>query len=482
MSTGERGIPLWLALLPVAVLMLLLATSVYLFGDASSAGPNQIALLLAAGVAQLLGARLGWHVLQEAMAQGIGLAINACLILLMVGMLIGVWMLSGTAPALIYYGLALLDPGFFYPAACVICALVSVTIGSSWTTAGTVGLALIGISEVLGLSSAITAGAVVSGAYFGDKMSPLSDTTNLAPGVVGAELFEHVRHMTWTTLPALLIALILYSVLAWSTETAGTVSAGAVEAARAQIEAHFHLGVVPLLPLALLLAMAVRGVPAYPALAAGSLAGVLVALLYQPDAVLAFADPQRELAPAAALVRGVWSAMATGYELHSGNALLDELFSRGGMGSMLDTVWLIMSAMVFGASMERTGLLGRIVKSLMAGVQGTGSLVATTVGTCIGSNIITADQYISIVLPGRMFREEFARRGLHPVNLSRTLEDAGTMTSPLVPWNTCGAFMAATLGVATFAYLPYAFLNLLNPLIAIAWGVLGVGIRPASER
>jgi NhaC family Na+:H+ antiporter len=473
---NDRNIPLWLALAPVVALVLLLGTSVALFGDGSSGGPNQIALLLAAGVAQLIGRRLGWQALQEAMASGIGLAINACLILLMVGLLIGVWMLCGTAPSLIYFGLGMLEPHFFYPAACLICALVSLTIGSSWTTAGTVGLALVGIAQVMGLSPEVTAGAVISGAYFGDKMSPLSDTTNLSPGIVGAELFDHIRHMVWTTLPSLLLALLTYSVMAVLSD-ASALPDSAVEVTRTQLAAQFRLGVVPLLPLALLLGMAVRGVPAYPALAAGSFGGVLVAVFYQTDATLAFGDPEGTLSRAEGLLRGVWMAMASGYELHSGNEMIDKLLSRGGMGSMLTTVWLIMSAMVFGASMERTGLLARIVKSLLFGVRGTGSLIATTVATCISANIIAADQYMAIVLPGRMYRLEFERRGLHPVNLSRTLEDAGTMTSALVPWNTCGAFMAATLGVATFNYLPYAFLNLLNPVIAIVYGFLDIKIR-----
>jgi NhaC family Na+:H+ antiporter len=475
----DRDIPLWLALVPIVSLIVLLGGAVYLFGDGASSGPSQIALLLAAGVAQLIGAHLGWHALQEAMIRGIGLAMNACLILLMVGLLIGVWMLCGTAPSLIYYGLALLDPSFFYPAACIICAVISLTIGSSWTTAGTVGLALIGIAQVMGLSQAITAGAVISGAYFGDKMSPLSDTTNLAPGIVGAELFDHVRHMFWTTAPSLLIALALYTGLALASGE-HALSDSAVEATRAQLAEQFNLGIVPLLPLLVLLGLAVRGYPAYPALAAGAFAGVLVAVFWQPDAVLRFGDPEGVYSRAEGMARGVWMAMASGYVLQSGHEMIDQLLSRGGMGSMMRTVWLIMAAMVFGASMERTGLLARIVRTLLAGVKGTGTLIATTVATGVGTNIIAADQYMAIVLPGRMYRLEFARRGLHPVNLSRTLEDAGTMTSALVPWNTCGAFMAATLGVATTAYLPFAFLNLLNPLIAILYGVLGIKIRPGD--
>jgi len=476
---NEVTIPLWLALLPLLLLICLLALSVGLFSDNSSYGPNQIALLLAAGVAGLVGLRLGlhWSDIEHAMVEGITLALKACLILLAVGSLIGSWMLAGTAPAVIYFGLGILDPAWFYPAALLICALVSLSIGSSWTTAGTVGLALIGIAQIMDLSTAATAGAVISGAYFGDKMSPLSDTTNLSPAMVGVDLFVHIRHMAWTTGPSVVIALFLFAVMGLNAK-AGQAPASEINAARDLLEQNFTIGIPTLLPLVLLLALAMRKVPAFPAISIGALAGCVVALIWQPDLVRHFGDPDGSLSAWAASAKGLLMALADGFSIETGDTSLDELLSRGGMSSMLNTIWLIMSAMCFGGVMERTGLLQRIVDALMKGVRGTGSLITTTVLTCIGMNIIAADQYIAIVLPGRMYRLEFERRGLAPQNLSRTLEDAGTMTSALVPWNTCGAFMAATLGVPTLSYLPYAFVNLLNPITAIIYGITNFTIRP----
>jgi Na+:H+ antiporter, NhaC family len=358
--------------------------------------------------------------------------------------------------------------------------LVSLSIGSSWTTAGTVGLALIGIAQIMDLSTAATAGAVISGAYFGDKMSPLSDTTNLSPAMVGVDLFVHIRHMAWTTGPSVVIALALFAIMGLNAK-AGQAPASEINAARDLLAQNFTIGIPTLLPLALLLTLAMRKVPALPSISIGALAGCVVALIWQPDLVRHFADPDGTMSSGAASAKGLLMALADGFRIETGDAALDELLSRGGMSSMLNTIWLIMSAMCFGGVMERTGLLQRIVDALMSGVRGTGSLIATTVFTCIGMNIIAADQYISIVLPGRMYRLEFERRGLAPQNLSRTLEDAGTMTSALVPWNTCGAFMAATLGVPTLSYLPYAFVNLLNPVTAIIYGMTNFTITPLDK-
>ncbi len=435
-----------------------------------------------AGAASLVGLHLGiyWSDLEHAMVEGITLALKACLILLAVGSLIGSWMLAGTAPAVIYFGLGILDPAWFYPAALIICALVSLSIGSSWTTAGTVGLALVGIAQIMDLSTAATAGAVISGAYFGDKMSPLSDTTNLSPAMVGADLFVHIRHMAWTTGPSVIIALSLFAIMGLNAK-AGQAPASEINAARDLLEQNFTIGIPTLVPLALLLTLAMRKVPAFPAISIGALAGCVVALIWQPDLVRHFGDPDGTMSSWAASAKGLLMALADGFSIETGDTSLDELLSRGGMSSMLNTIWLIMSAMCFGGVMERTGLLQRIVDQLMKGVRGTGSLIATTVFTCIGMNIIAADQYIAIVLPGRMYRLEFERRGLAPQNLSRTLEDAGTMTSALVPWNTCGAFMAATLGVPTLSYLPYAFVNLLNPITAIIYGMTNFKITPLAK-
>jgi NhaC family Na+:H+ antiporter len=481
-NSRENPIPLLLALIPLLLLIAMLAGSVTLFGDSSSYGPNQIALMLAAGVASLVGLFLGnsWAELENAMVEGITLALKACLILLAVGSLIGSWMLAGTAPTVIYVGLGILDPSWFYPAALVICALVAVSIGSSWTTAGTVGIALMGIAQIMGLSGPITAGAVISGAYFGDKMSPLSDTTNLAPAIVGADLFVHIRHMVWTTGPSFLISLVLFSLIALNSETSQA-PLDSIETARSVLRSSYTIAWPTILPLALLLALAMRKVSAFPTIAIGALAGCVVALIWQPGVVQAFGNPDGDLPGWAGGVKALFMALADGFHIETGDESLDALLSRGGMSSMLNTIWLIMSAMCFGGVMEHTGLLQRIVDALLKGVHGTSSLITTTVLTAIGMNIIAGDQYIAIVLPGRMYRMEFARYGLAPQNLSRTLEDAGTMTSALVPWNTCGAFMAATLGVPTLAYAPYAFLNLLNPVIAIIYGITNFKITPLEE-
>lgn len=479
-DTAKREPSIGQALLPVLVLIGLLASSVYLFGDGSSAGPNQIALILAAGVGALVSLRNGytWKEIERGIVHGISLAMGAILILLVVGSVIGTWILAGVVPTMIYYGLMILTPSVFYAAACVICALVALATGSSWTTAGTVGVALVGIAAAQNLNLGMAAGAIISGAYFGDKMSPLSDTTNLAPAMAGTDLFTHIRHMLWTTVPSLTVALILFAV-------AGLVMPSPTDTAQLQdilvaLRERFVLGPHLLLPAALVIFLVIRKMPAFPALLIGALTGCVFAMIFQPAAVLGLAG---EGVPntLVGLFKGAWIALFDGYSIESGNAALDELLSRGGMSSMLSTVWLILSAMMFGGVMETTGLLQKIAAGILSMVRGTGSLIAATLATAFGSNVIASDQYIAIVLPGRMFRAEYRRRGLHPKNLSRSLEDAGTLTSPLVPWNTCGAFMAQTLGVATFVYAPFAFFNIINPLIAAVYGFTGFTIERIPE-
>jgi NhaC family Na+:H+ antiporter len=463
------------ALFPVIVLVGLLASSVALYGDGSSAGPNQIALILAAAVGALVALRNGytWKEIQDGIVHGISLATGAILILLVVGSVIGTWILAGVVPTMIYYGLQLLTPSVFYAAACVICALVALATGSSWTTAGTVGVALVGIATAQNLHLGLAAGAIISGAYFGDKMSPLSDTTNLAPAMAGTDLFTHIRHMVWTTAPSIIIALVLFAIAGFVMPTPA--DAGNLGEMLTALRAEFSIGPHLLLPAVLVIGLVIKRVPALPALLIGALTGCVFAVIFQREAVLAFVG-DAELSTGVALVKGAWTSLFDGFTLESGNAALDELLSRGGMSSMLSTVWLILAAMTFGGVMETTGLLQRIAASILSMVRGTGSLIAATLGTAIGANVIASDQYIAIVLPGRMFRAEYRRRGLDPKNLSRSLEDAGTLTSPLVPWNTCGAFMASTLGVATVAYAPFAFFNLLNPLIALIYGFTGFSI------
>jgi Na+:H+ antiporter, NhaC family len=523
------------ALIPVLFLVGLLFASVQLYGDNSSSGPNQIALILAAGIAVLIGIKNGfsWKQIEAGIVQGISTALGAMLILLAVGSLIGTWILSGTVPTMIYYGLELINPQYFYPIACLVCAIVSVSIGSSWTTASTIGLALIGIAGPLGMSLEITAGAIISGAYFGDKMSPLSDTTNLAPAVAGSELFDHIRNMTWTTVPSIIIALSLFFFIGLSEDVSATENS--LQDSLALLEQHFNITWLTLLPLALVLFLAHRRFPAFPTIIIGALAAGVLAMFVQGEGIINFvgenrvscerdagcsisnyekqgadflieattpgkdgkdiavayqyasADGELKLLTANApddlevavrsnfvtYIDGIWRVMYGSFSITTEDDTVNSLLNRGGMESMLNTIWLIICAMVFGAVLEKVGILKRLVVGVLSLAKSTGSLFLTTLLTCIGINIIAADQYIAIVLPGRMYKLEFERRGLAPKNLSRVLEDSATITSPLIPWNTCGAFMAGTLGVATFAYLPFCFFNILNPIISAIYGYAG---------
>jgi NhaC family Na+:H+ antiporter len=468
------------AVIPTACLILLLSMSVYLFGDESSAGPNQIALCVGAIIAGLIGWKNGlvWKELEASIVSGISIALGAIMILFAVGSLIGSWIMSGTVPTMIYYGLIILDADIFYVATCFICAFVSLSIGSSWTVAGTIGVALIGTAAGLGLSLEITAGAIISGAYFGDKMSPLSDTTNLAPAVVGTDLFVHIQHMMWTTVPSICIALVVFTFLGIAESPSGV--ADRLDATLLLLDENFVIHPFMLAPLAVLLIMAMKRYPALPVILTGALVGCIFAVSFQQAALLRFVN--EDIHPVLALIKGTWQVLYGGYVSNTGNETMDDLLSRGGMGSMLSTVWLILTAMIFGAVMDAVGLLARLVEGVLSYATTVRSLIFTTVATSIGINVLAADQYIAIVLPGRMYKLEFQRQGLDVKNLSRTLEDAGTITSPLVPWNTCGAYMSATLGVATLAYLPYCLFNLINPCVAILYGITGFKIALADEK
>lgn len=462
------------AAIPLIVLVILLSASVYLFGDNSSYGPNQIALFMATAVAVIIGLKNGyrWAVIEKAMVKGISLSLGAVLILLSVGALIGTWMLSGTVPTLIYYGLQLLSPSWFYAASCLLCGIVAMSIGSSWTTAATIGVALIGVAQGLGLSPAITAGAIVSGAYFGDKISPLSETTNLAPAVAGADLFGHIRHMLWTTVPSFLLALVLFTVIGFNSDVSSDFAR--ISEISTVLTQNFSISFVALIPLFVLLAMAVKKVPAFPTVFIGALLGAVWAVLFQQDLISRLIE--RDIGAALATVKLVWHIFHAGFSIDTGNASLNELLSGGGMASMLNTVWLVFCAMMFGATIEKIGLLRKFVESILYFAKSTGSLITSTIATCFVTNVLTADQYMSIVMPGRMFKEEYERRNLAPVNLSRTLEDGGTITSPLIPWNTCGAYMHSVLQVSPLDYAMYAFFNLINPVLAVIYAYCGIKI------
>lgn len=468
------------ALIPIIALVLMLGAAVYLFSSDSSSGANQIALILAACIAIVIGYKNGysWNEMEKGVVRSVGVATGALLILFSVGSLIGTWILSGTVPTMIYYGMQILNPDYFYAASCLLCAVVALSIGSSWTVAGTLGIALVGIATAMGLNVEMTAGAIISGAYFGDKMSPMSDTTNLAPAVAGTDIFSHIRHMTWTTIPSIIIALIAFLILGLNAEpTQVETNLGET---LALIERTYQPGMHLLLPLLVVLFLAYKKMPAFPTVILGTLAGAASAAVFQFDNVINFVHDD-SLPPLVALVKGIWIAMFDGYVANTGDSVLDNLLSRGGMSSMVTTVWLILCAMAFGGVMEVTGLLGRILESILKLVTGTTSLIITTLACCIGANIITADQFIAIVLPGRMLKIEYTKRKLAAVNLSRALEDSATITSPLVPWNTCGAFMASTLGVATIAYLPYAFFNLVCPFISAGYAYFNFKIEPLVE-
>jgi Na+:H+ antiporter, NhaC family len=450
------------SLVAVAALVALITASFLLFGEDAAFGPTQVALTLAATLAAGIAWKNGhgWDDIREDVVAGIASALPAIFILFAVGALIGTWALSGTLTAMVYYSLGVLSPTYFYLSACAICLLVAVSIGSSWTVVATIGVGLMGVADQMDLSPAVTAGAVISGAYFGDKISPLSDTVNLAAAATGAELYDHIRASLITSMPALALALLGFGLLG----SPGDFDASTTQAA---LSARHDVTLWAFLPVLVVVALSVLRLPPFLAILGGALAGGVMAVVLQPDLVLQLAS--RPNLPAwIGLLKGVWEAMASGFVYRSGDPDLDTLLSRGGMDSMLNTIWLIMAALAFGAVLERAGMLERIVAPTVRFARSTVSLVATVVASAIGMNIVAGDQYLSVVLPGRMFKGEFARRGLPPRLLSRTLGDSGIVSAPLIPWNSCGAFMSATLGVFAFAYLPFAFFNLLNPLATIA--------------
>ena len=468
------------ALFPIVILLCLLFLAVYFFGDDSSSGPNQIALMLCAGVASLIALKNGYKrdEIEEGITKGISLTLGAILILLAVGSLIGTWLLAGTVPTMIYFGLQILDPQYFYVSCSIICALVALCIGSSWTVAATIGVALMGVATGIDASGPMTAGAIISGAYFGDKLSPLSDTTNLAPAIAGTELFVHIKNMMWSTVPSFVITLIIFFYLGLNSAT--QVSNTQIDQLLVSLESEFFIAWYLLLPLLLTLFLAIKKIPAFPAIGLGAIAGAVWAVLFQQDLIISYANDGLSTVEANIMV--VWQVMYSGVSLDTGNKAIDRLLSGGGMGSMLNTIWLIISAMTFGSIMEKAGLLKRIVESLISVTNSAGSLISTTIVTAFGTNCIAADQYIAIVMPGRMFKDAYKQRGLAPENLSRALEDGGTVTSPLIPWNTCGAYMQSVLLINPLEYAVFCFFNWLSPIIGIICAFAGFKVRSLLVR
>ena len=470
-------ITLWGALLPVVVLVLLLSFNVTVYGDDALGGSNQFILLMGAAVAAIVGFRnkVTYDQMIEAIGSNLKSTTGAILILLFVGALAGTWLLSGIIPAMIYYGLQILHPSIFLPACIVICAIISIATGSSWTTSATVGIALIGIGRALEIPVGMVAGAVISGAYFGDKLSPLSDTTNLAPAMAGSDLFTHIRYMTHTTIPSIIITIIAFLILGFFQNTSG---AADTDILLTSIKQSFTINLGLFLVPVLVIFLIIRKTPPLAALLAGTLLGGLFALIFQPDLVVKIAGATTLSVTSA--YQGVMNAIIGDISVTTSNELLNDLFSSGGMKGMLGTIWLILCAMVFGGIMDAIGGLQRLSNALLSIAQSTFQLFASTAASCVIINLTASDQYLSIVLPGKMFNKAFADKNLAPENLSRTLEDAGTVTSVLIPWNTCGAYQSGVLGVGVGEYFIYAIFNWLSPIMTLIYAYFGIKIRKLS--
>lgn len=477
--TEKKQPTLPLALIPIVVLIALLTINVLIYGAASIDGPNQLALLLSAAVASIISFRLGhsWEEIEKNLVRSVSSAMSAIIILLMIGALTGTWLLSGIVPAMIYYGLKVLNPTIFLFAACVVCCIVSLATGSSWSTIATVGIALLGIGKALDISEGVVAGAIISGAYFGDKISPLSDTTNLAPAMAGTDLFTHVQYMFYTTIPSLTIALIIFLVWGFTLETSA--AASDPDVILTAIETSFNLNPLLFLVPVIVIAMILKKVPATPALLAGALLGGLFAIIFQPQIVNQVSGISTNYVKSSFVA--VMDALSTTINIKTDNAMITELLTARGMAGMLNTIWLIMCAMIFGGAMEASHLLRVIAEHIIRFAHSTGSLVASTAATCIFFNFTASDQYMAIAVPGRMFADTYKKRGLKPEVLSRTLEDAGTVTSVLVPWNTCGATQATVLGVATGVYAPYCFFNIISPFMSVFFAYMNIKIRRIHE-
>jgi Na+:H+ antiporter, NhaC family len=434
-----------------------------------------MALLLSSAIAGLIAVRLGhsWSSVRTQIVKSIGSAMPSMLILLLIGALAGTWMISGVVPAMIYYGLNIFHPAIFLFATVIISGIVSLATGSSWSTVATIGIALIGIGKTLGISEGIIAGAVISGAYFGDKMSPLSDTTNLAPAMAGTDLFTHIRYMTITTVPSISIALILFLIIGFTYDF-DSVTTNISEVQNALVSKYTITPWLFIVPVVLIYII-IKKVPPLPSLLAGSLLGGLFAIIFQPHLIREISGIDGNYFEEAYV--GVFLALFGKISIVSDNDMVNELLTSSGMAGMLNTIWLIISAMVFGGTMESAGLLRKITSVIIRFAHSTGSLIASTIASSVFFNITASDQYISIVVPGRMFADTYRKRGLKPEVLSRTLEDGGTITSVLIPWNTCGATQSRVLGVPTLDYLPYAFFNLINPFVAIAIAGFNYKIR-----
>ena len=470
----NKELSIWEAVLPVIALVGMLAYNVFVFGDDALSGSNQFILLLGGAVAAFVGFRnkVSFDSMMKEVAENIKSTSGAILILLMVGALAGTWLISGVIPAMIYYGLQVLNPTVFLAACLIICAVISIATGSSWTTSATVGIALIGIGDALGISMGMTAGAVLSGAYFGDKMSPMSDTTNLAPAMAGTDLFTHIRYMVYTTVPTFIISLLFFIVLGFTQDISGEVDSKTL---LIDIEKAFHISPWLFLVPIIVITLIVKKTSPLIALLAGTILAAVFALIFQPEVVAQIAEVKQLTFSSA--YKGVMKAITVETSVATENKALADLFTAGGMSKMMGTIWLILCAMVFGGIMDAIGALARISSFMLSLFDSVFGLFASTVFTCIGLNFTASDQYLAIVVPGKMYAKAYKDKGLAPENLSRTLEDSGTVTSVLIPWNTCGAYHSGVLGVSVFDFGLYAIFNWLSPFMTLIFAAFKIKIR-----
>jgi len=477
-ASTPKSISLKASLIPVVLLVVLLAYNVFVFGDDALSGSNQFILLIGGAIAAVVGFyhKVSYEKMLAEVAENLKSTTGALLILLMVGALSGTWLVSGIIPAMIYYGLQILNPTIFLAACVIICAIISIATGSSWTTSATVGIALIGIGNALGIPMGMTAGAVLSGAYFGDKMSPLSDTTNLAPAMAGGDLFTHIRYMLLTTVPTLIVTLIVFVVLGFTMDTSGEAETASI---LNSIDATFNIsGWLFLVPLGVIL-MILKKTPPLMALLIGTLLGGVFALIFQPE-IIAGLSGAKELNFENGY-KGILNAITVSTEIATDNVALNDLFTSKGMSGMLGTIWLIMCAMVFGGIMDGIGALSKISETLLGMAKTTFGLFASTVASCLALNVTASDQYLAIVIPGKMFSKAYKNKGLAPENLSRTLEDSGTVTSVLIPWNTCGAYHSGVLGVGVADYFVYAIFNWLSPFMTLLFAAFQIKIAQLKK-
>jgi len=463
------------ALFPIIFLIILLSINVSIFGDDSLSGSIQIVLILSSAVASIIAFKLGytWLDIQKGIIKSINSSLPSILILFLVGSLAGSWLLSGVVPAFIYYGIQILNAKIFLFAACAICIVVSMATGSSWTTSATIGIALIGIGRALDISDGLVAGAILSGAYFGDKMSPLSDTTNLAPAMAGSDLISHIKYLSLTTVPSIIISLVIFILLGFN--ISDSIGLNNAEVISSTIKEKFYISpVLFIVPLTVII-LIYKKIKAVPALFVGVILGSVFALIFQSGLVLDVSNSETNTWKA--LFSGTMISLYGSISINTSNPLVTDLLSSSGMFGMLDTIWLVICAMIFGGVMEKAGFLKQITSIILNKIKSSGSLISSTAGTCIFFNLTASDQYLSIVVPGKMYSSIYKEKGLAPENLSRTLEDGGTVTSVLVPWNTCGAYHASVLNVATLTYLPFCFFNLISPIMTILFVYLKIKIK-----